>query len=254
MGSAIARGLSGQKGGPALLGFDPAIGPDQALKLGVNLLDTASEIEERSDLVLLCVKPTELPKLLPGLSGNKRYVSIAAGITTGQIAGWLRAEEGQIARVMPNLSASIAQSVSAVYSTDRQFQSEVVALFETIGFATGIDDENLMHAVTGLSGSGPAFVFAFAQALAEGGTAEGLTYEQSLRLATQTIRGAADLLLQTGTHPSVLRNQVTSPGGTTIAGLEALEGGGFHAAVMDAVRRAAARSRELGRGGSKDSG
>jgi len=148
--------------------------------------------------------------------------------------------------VMPNISALVGQSVSGVYCEDPDLLETAKSIFSEIGFALEVQKEELLHAITGLSGSGPAFVFAFMQALAEGGVLCGLSYESALQLAAHTLRGAADLAISTGEHPDVLRNRVTSPGGTTIAGLLELEEAGFHAAIMNAVEASARRSRELG--------
>ena len=249
MGSAIAEGVMRGLSGLNVFGHDPrmrSLVPPEGLQ-GMRLLGSAAEVEEQSDIVFLCVKPTDLEALCRSLKGQKRYVSIAAGIGTRQILSWLpRSESRQLARVMPNLSAQVAQSASAIYCPDAELRSTVMLLLEKVGHTLPLDTESLMHGVTGLSGSGPAFVFAFIHALAEGGTAEGLPYPQALELAAHTVRGAADLLIRSGEHPGVLRNRVTSPAGTTIAGLEVLETNAFHGAVLGAVRAAAARSRALG--------
>ena len=119
-------------------------------------------------------------------------------------------------------------------------------LFSSVGTALQVG-ENLMDAVTGLSGSGPAYVFAFIQALADGGVAEGLSRDNALALAAQTVKGAAEMVMQTGVHPMVLCDQVTSPGGTTSRGLEVLASDGFSGTVIKAVRAASSRSKELGK-------
>ena len=249
MGSAMAGGIAAALPELPVWGHDPRTpsgGPASELLRGIRLLPSAVEVEEKSDLIFLCVKPADLEALCRSLGGTKRYVSIAAGVSTARLLAWLpRSESGQLARVMPNLSAQVAQSVSALYCPDPELREILEKLLGSVGFVLGIQNEALMHAVTGLSGSGPGFVFAFIHALAEGGTAEGLSYAQSLDLAAHTVRGAADLLIRSREHPSTLRNRVTSPAGTTIAGLEALERNAFHGTVLGAVRAAAGRSREL---------
>ncbi len=248
MGGSIARGISVAKPQLPLLAVDPRFpveGPVEGIATA-RWCSSALDLEARSDLLFLCVKPGEMEGLCRGLVGGKKYVSIAAGIPMDRLQAWIpRTETGQIARVMPNLAAQVAQSVSAIYCPDPTLGVEVADLMRAVGFVVTLQKEELMHALTGLSGSGPAFVFAFIHALAEGGTAEGLSYQQALEAAAHTVRGAAELLIRTGEHPARLRNQVTSPGGTTIAGLEELEGRAFHSAVSAAVRAAARRSREL---------
>lgn len=249
MGTAIAEGIHGGLPEISLCGYDPRLpsGEGHGPK-DLKTLPSAHAVEEESDLVFLCVKPADLQQLCATLQGGKAYVSIAAGVTTEQIRDYLPGTTiGQIARAMPNLSAQVARSATAVYCADGALRDRVSALFAKVGYVLPLEKEALMHAVTGLSGSGPAFVFGFIHALAEGGTAEGLTYAQSLELAAQTVLGATQLLLASGEHPGTLRNRVTSPAGTTIAGLEVLESRAFHGTVLSAVRAAAARSRELGR-------
>lgn len=207
----------------------------------------AAALEAGCDLMLLCVKPQDMEAAVQTLRGNKKYVSIAAGLSLERLAGFFSAKQvPQLCRVMPNISATVGRGVSALYAPDPALLEESRAIFAAIGLAVTVPKEDLMHAVTGLSGSGPAYVFAFIQALAEGGVEAGLPYDQALALAAETVGGAAELLKSSGKHPGELRNQVTSPGGTTIAGLKALEEGGFSSAVLRAVEAAAERSRKLG--------
>ncbi|MCE9600401.1 MAG: pyrroline-5-carboxylate reductase [Spirochaetia bacterium] len=240
MGSAIASGLKARYPAMSMLGYDPF-----TQSADVSAVANASELESRSDLILLCVKPQEMKAALAGLKGSKQYVSIAAGLGTETIRGLLGNHSARIARVMPNLNAAVHMSATGVFCVDSDLAHLTKAIFESVGLVEFVDKEELLHAVTGLSGSGPAFVFEFLDALAQGGVLAGLPYDRALRLATQTLLGSATLVADKGQHPLELRSAVTSPGGTTIAGLNALEKNGFRAAVMSAVESASKRSKEL---------
>ncbi len=253
MASAIAGGLV-KKGiaSETLKAFDvsaQAAGLFQAAT-GIQVsTDSPDKFLAKADIVIVAVKPQQVADALLGKSGylkNKLIISIAAGIkiaTLKTITGCDR-----IVRVMPNTPALIGQGMSA-YSTAAQVSGEDICETERILGSVGsfcCVNESLMDAVTGLSGSGPAYVFDFIQALADGGVNAGLPREVALQLAAQTVAGAAQMVLATGTHPAVLRDQVTSPGGTTIRGLTVLEENSFRGAVAKAVTAAAARSAELG--------
>jgi pyrroline-5-carboxylate reductase len=214
------------------------------------VVTAASNIEAArgADVVLLCVKPAGIIPLIESLGElpPKLLISIAAGVT---LAG-MEAAAGhhRVIRVMPNTPALIGKGAAA-FSPGRNATESDFRMAERLLGAVGIVTrvpEKLLDAVTGLSGSGPAYVYTVIEALADGGVAEGLTKDQALQLAAQTVAGAAEMVLQTGQHPAVLRDQVTSPGGTTIAGLAILEAKGLRSALIEAVRTAARRSRELG--------
>lgn len=243
MGQAIARGLKKLHPEIPLYGYEK----DQNNRVSyIEYSDSIALLEEKSEIVILCVKPTDLKGIVKSLSGNKNYISIAAGVSTDRIKEWARKDSLSIARVMPNLSAAIGESVSGIYCEDENLKESALAIFSAIGMALSVPREELMHAVTGLSGSGPAYVFAFIQSLAEGGVLNGLSYNDSLKLAAHTVMSAAKMVIETGEHPHVMRNRVTSPGGTTIHGLKELEDGGLPATVMAAVEAATERSREMG--------
>lgn len=210
---------------------------------------------EASDVVVLAVKPAVVTDVLrrlgetPGLALTRPlWLSIAAGVSLAKIAAALPAR-ARIVRAMPNTPALVRAGATAfcggVAATDDDL-AIAKALFETVGLAWHAPAESLLDAVTGLSGSGPAYVFVFLEALADAGVRVGLPREASYALAFQTVAGAARLAQVTGRHPAMLKDQVTSPGGTTIAGVERLEAGGLRAAVYEAVAAATARSRELG--------
>jgi pyrroline-5-carboxylate reductase len=253
MGTALLQGILGRRLlAPAQITvFDPhgpAIAAAQATLPGIQAATDAIGAVAASEVVLLCVKPAGILPLITSLQGireSRLLISIAAGVTLKSMEA--AAGHHRVIRVMPNTPALIGQGASA-FAVGRSATAEDAMVAETLLGAVGSVTrvaEPLLDAVTGLSGSGPAYVFTFIEALADGGLAEGLSKEQALQLAAQTVAGAAALVLQTGQHPAVLRDQVTSPGGTTIAGLAALENRAFRAACMEAVRAAARRAREL---------
>lgn len=205
-----------------------------------------------ADLLVLAVKPQSMAALMeeirPALKGQL-IVSIAAGITLHQLAAGL-GSDGRLVRVMPNTPCLIGASASG-YSPGEHATIEDVALVDRLLNAVGVAfrlPEPLLDAVTGLSGSGPAFVYLMIEALSDGGVRMGLPRDVATMLAAQTVLGSAQMVLQTRSHPGVLKDMVTSPGGTTIAGLHALERGGVRGALMDAVEAATRRAVELGKG------
>jgi pyrroline-5-carboxylate reductase len=209
------------------------------------------DVVEASDLLLLAIKPQNMKEVLADVASavgpRHLVVSIAAGVTIGQLAGAL-GKDRRIVRVMPNTPCLVGASASG-YALGDAVTLDDVALVDRLLNVVGIAfrlPEHLLDAVTGLSGSGPAFIYAAIEALSDGGVRMGLPREVATALAAQTCLGAARMLLETGLHPGVLKDQVASPGGTTIAGLHALERGGLRAALMDAVEAATKRSQELG--------
>lgn len=238
MGSSLASSL--RQTAHTLIAFDPAGTADLAA------VQDAVELEERSDFLFLCVKPDQLKQATRGMRGHKTYLSILAGTTTDQLHAALGNTGARIARLMPNICAASGNSVNAVFCPHADLRSTISELINPSGSVVWIDQEKDMHVVTALSGSGPAYVSLFIQALAEGGVRCGLSYATALSLARATVGGTAAHLTGTAEHPEVLRNQVTSAGGTTIAGLMALEEGAVRAAIVQAVERAFRRSLELG--------
>ena len=204
---------------------------------------------EACDAVLLAVKPqylSEALKPLTGLLKNKLVISIVAGVKLEKLAALTGAS--RIVRVMPNTPALVGEG-AAVYAASAGAEKSDIELadkiFSSVGTALQLS-ENYLDAVTAVSGSGPAYVFEFIQAMADGGVAEGLPREIALKLAAQTVLGAATMVLKTGAHPQQLKDNVTSPAGTTSRALEVMAARGFSGIVMQSVRAAAERSRELG--------
>ena len=212
--------------------------------------DCASAVAAASTVVL-AVKPKDVSgvaeAIRPVVGWDRLVVSIAAGVSLARLEGLL-GEMVPVIRVMPNTPCQVGAGMSAysLGSAARPEHEETVRrLFGAVGLVEKVD-ESLMDAVTALSGSGPAYFFLVVEALADGGVKVGLPRHLALRLAEQTMLGAAQILLKTGEHPAVLRDRVASPAGTTMAGLEALEQEGVRYGLILAVERAAARSRELG--------
>jgi len=200
--------------------------------------------------ILIAVKPHQvgdvLSELRDVLTPQHLVISIAAGVTLAQLQSHL-SEGMRVVRVMPNTPAVVGASATAfaLGSGCRiEDASWVCKLFASVGVAFHVR-EALLDAVTGLSGSGPAYGYLMIEALSDGGVAAGLPREMATRLAAQTLLGAARMVLETGIHPGALKDQVTSPGGTTIEGLHELEKAGVRAGLMNAVRAAAEKSRRL---------
>lgn len=219
---------------------------------GIRVTGSNVELVENASIVIIAVKPQNIDDLLEELSHSSHeghlFISIAAGITTEKLAAKMHHKSG-IIRVMPNAPASVLAGIAALYPGRNISAADLqraVSIFECVGRAVVIRNEALMDVVTGLSGSGPAFVFLMIESLSDAGVQLGISRKESSLLAAQTVYGAAKMLIETGRHPSELKDIVATPGGTTFAGLKMLEKGNFRSTVMDAVEAATARSRELG--------
>ncbi|MBF0293878.1 MAG: pyrroline-5-carboxylate reductase [Magnetococcales bacterium] len=232
---------------------EPHAGQRQTLldRCGINAAAGNLEVMAGAEVVILAVKPGVVPVVLQEIAAHLApaalVISIAAGVTLATLAE--AAPNGQpLVRVMPNTPALVGAGISAMIcapDTPREQRELAKAILASIGLVEELDSEGLMDGVTALSGSGPAYVYLMAEALSDGGVACGLPRGLADRLAVQTLLGSAAMLQKSGQHPGVLKNQVTSPSGTTIAGLEALEQGGVRGALMAAVKAAWQRSREL---------
>ena len=210
------------------------------------------EVARRADVIILAVKPQVMDAALKDIkdeiSDKKLVISIAAGIKIEKLESGL-GKGARIVRVMPNTPALVLAGVSALFASDSVTEEDMdvaKAVFDAVGETVVVDKEELMDAVTGLSGSGPAFVYTFIEALSDAGVKVGLPRNISNRLATQTVLGSAKVVSELKRHPAELRDMVTSPGGTTIAGIGKLEEKGFRSAVISAVEAATKRSKELG--------
>ena len=254
MSRALIDGLldSGELSASQFVAADPfpaALKPLSAL--GVQTTNDVVEAARDTDFVFLGIKPQVSGQVLPALAAQLRtgqtLVSMMAGVQTSHIEAQL-ATEVPVIRVMPQTLVRLRMGACALCPGRFATASHLGAvrqLLELVGSAVEVS-EGQMDAVTGLSGSGPAYVYTIIDALADGGVRAGLPRDIALQLAAQTVAGAAQMVLQGDHHPAVLKEQVTSPGGTTIAGLHVLEENGLRAALMSAVLAASERSRELG--------
>ena len=256
MARALARGFTaaGLVTGERIIAFDPVTEAASAFAgevPGAVVAKSNAEVASRSQVVFLAVKPQSMPAVMSELAGkvgpDKLFVSIAAGVTLAKLCDGLKTQ--RIIRVMPNTPALVGQGASA-YALGAGATAEdsqlVGQLLSAVGKAFPVD-EKLLDAVTGLSGSGPAFVYVMIEALSDGGVRMGLPRDIASALAAQTVLGSAQMVLTTGEHPAALKDKVASPGGTTIAGLAALESHGLRAALIAAVEAATRRSQELGK-------
>jgi len=220
-------------------------------RYGVRTVGEGREVAANASIIILAVKPQDMEAALKGIAASinqtKTIISIAAGIPISFCAQHLPAKT-RIIRVMPNAPALVLAGVAGIakgeHATAEDLQIAEM-IFSAIGTTVMVEEKHL-DAVTGLSGSGPAYVFLFIGALGDGGVKMGLPQDVARLLAAQTVLGATKMLLESGRNPAELVDIIASPGGTTIAGLHALESGGFRGTLMNAVEAATIRSRELG--------
>ena len=236
-----------------ILFFEPRSDRRQDLQKKYHIATAKSNLElvQKCPTLILAVKPQAVAEVLseitPRIQSRHLLISICAGVLLDYIQSFF-AQPIRIIRAMPNTPALIQKGATALAASPRATEedlSSAAKIFQAVG-QTFIVQESQMDIVTGLSGSGPAYVFAFIEALAAGGVKEGLPQDVALSLANQTVLGAAHLMQITGQHPAVLSSQVCTPGGTTVFGLYAMEKAGFRLAIMDAVTAATGRSRQLG--------
>jgi len=257
IGSAMARGIirAGLAAKDNVMASDVSDALRQAAvsELGIKVTADNGALCDFADIIILAVKPQIVDpvakEIAKKLGKTKLLVSVAAGVPIARIETNL--EKGaRVVRVMPNIpcvvGAGAAGFAGGSHATATDME-RVGAILNSFGVGMAVE-EKYLDAVTGLSGSGPAYVFLFIEALADGGVQVGLARDVALKLAMQTVYGAAKMALESNKHLGELKDEVTSPGGTTIAGLYAMEQKGFHGTVMDAVVNATRRSQELGKG------
>ncbi|SES78578.1 pyrroline-5-carboxylate reductase [Methanococcoides vulcani] len=254
MGESLIRGILGAHSDISIYASDVY---EPALKklnneLGISVSTDNAHTIVNSDIVVLAIKPQILKGILAqikdDITSDKLVISIAAGVPLAAIEDELNSDT-RVIRVMPNIAATVAEAASAICTgTNATAEDAEVALevFRSLGSAIEVP-EKLMDAVTGLSGSGPAYIFPVIEAMADGAVYEGLDRASAITLAAQTVLGAAKMVLETGMHPGELKDMVTSPAGTTIRGIHTLEESGIRAAFMNAVIESSTRSKELGK-------
>lgn len=234
---------------------DPDAGRREVLtnQYGINTSESADGVISEGTLVIIAVKPQIVGKILidlkKHLNTSHLLISIAAGIPLSYMEEKIEGTGARIVRVMPNTPALIQEGASALSPGQRVSKEELgiaVKIFEAVGQAV-VMDEVYLDAVTGLSGSGPAYVFSFLEAMIDAGIKVGLARSDAETLVMQTVLGSVKLAMAGNEHPAQLRAMVTSPGGTTIAGLHEMERAGFQGIIMDAVEAATNRSKELGK-------
>jgi pyrroline-5-carboxylate reductase len=221
-------------------------------KYGIVTKKSNIDVAKASDIIIYAIKPQIMASIMKEtadcLDMNKLIISIAAGVPMAAIEAYLN-KELRLIRVMPNIAASVKESATAIAAGKNATKNDIrvaKAIFDSVGSSIFIEENILMDAITGLSGSGPAYIFIIVDALADAGVKMGLSREDSLLLSIQTVLGAAKLLKETKAHPGQLKDKVTSPGGTAIAGIHTLEKGGLRTTLINAVEAATSRSKELG--------
>ena len=256
MGEALISGLivSGSSKPKSIICTDVREAKLEEIKKEYDVRTTMNNLEavEASDIIIYAVKPQIIAAVLKEtaekLDMSKLVISIAAGVPMAAIESCLN-KELRLIRVMPNIAASVKEAASAIAAGGHATEEDIdlaLAIFNSIGKSIFLKENYLMDAVTGLSGSGPAYIFLIVDALADAGVKMGLSREEALFLSSQTVLGAAKLLMETREHPGKLKDKVTSPGGTAIAGLATLEEGGLRTSLIHAVEAATNRSKELG--------
>ena len=253
MGGALARAFAKTLRGQELLLSDGGTGRESALAAELGCVSGTNDDAALAEFVVLAVKPQVMERVVTGIApvlaqrtDSFTLVTIAAGLTTAAISRWAGGAYPVI-RIMPNLPVSVGQG-TVLLSRDENVKEEKAQEFAALLAPAGLVlpmAEALIDAGSAVSGCGPAYACLFMEALADGGVACGMTRADALRCAAQTLLGTAAVVLETGIHPAQLKDNVCSPGGTTIAGVRALEQGGFRAASMDAVEAAYRRTLEL---------
>lgn len=257
MGSAILEGIVSKRllEPEEVVIFDLDLEKTKELtnKLRVNVATDLESLIRDAETIFLCLKPQDMKTMLHNirdfLSPKHLLVSIAAGLNIDFFERHLdNVNPLKVIRIMPNTPCLVGEGMSVICKNKNvtgEEEKNIIALMESIGKVIALE-EKMFSAVTGLSGSGPAYIFLIIEALADGGVEMGLSRDTALMLSAQTVLGSAKMYLQTGEHPAILKNKVTSPGGTTSSGLLALEKGAVRAALIDAVIKSAQKANLLG--------
>ena len=256
MGDALVSGLigSGSSAPKNIICSDVRQSKLDEIKLKYKVRTTSNNLRavREADIIIYAVKPQILAAVLietaPKLDMSKLVISIAAGVPLAAMETCVQ-KDLRLIRAMPNIAAAVKEAATAIAAGAHATQDDInlaMEIFSSIGKCIFLKENDLMDATTGLSGSGPAYIFLIVDALADAGVKVGLSRRDSLFLAAQTVLGAAKLLIETQEHPGQLKDKVTSPGGTAIAGLATLESGGLRTTLINAVEAATNRSKELG--------
>jgi pyrroline-5-carboxylate reductase len=256
MGEALVSGLLGSKSSESenIICTDVRQAKLNSIqrKYGVQITTNNLDAVSRSEIVIFAVKPQIMAAVIKEtaekLDMSKLIISIAAGVPLAAIESCLN-KDLRLIRAMPNIAAAVKEAATAMAAGKNAREEDIqlaTKIFDSIGKTVFLEENYLMDAITGLSGSGPAYIFLIIEAMSDAGVKMGLSRQEAQFLSTQTVLGAAKLLLETREHPGQLKDKVTSPGGTAIAGLATLEEGGLRTTLINAVEVATNRSRELG--------
>ena len=254
MGSSIIKGILSSKFEKSeninIFDLDKEKVNNLVKEYGVNAVNSEKELAKNSDIIVLSVKPHIIPVVLKNLSGNVKkdtiILTIAAGISISVIENAL-GEDKKVVRTMPNTPAQVLSGMTAVTFNKNIENSEKEIIFKLLNsFGKSVEiEEKLMHAYTGISGSLPAYVYMFMEALADGGVLCGMPRNKAYEIIAQTVAGSAKMLLETGKHPGQLKDEVCSPAGTTIEAVRVLENGNFRGNVIEAVVACTEKSKEM---------
>ena len=254
MGSAMIKGLvtSEYVSGSDINVFDVNVEKSRELseKYNVKPLQNEVEVVDNSDVIVLSVKPniynSVLEKIKDRIDENNIIIAIAAGISIESVEN-IAGKDKKVVRIMPNTPAQVLEGMTAVTFNGNVKEEEKKVVFSILdSFGKSIEiEEKLMHTFTGIAGSLPAYVYMFMEALADGGVLEGMPRDKAYEIVAQTVKGSAEMLLKTGKHPGVLKDEVTSPAGTTIEAVNTLENGNFRGTVINAVRACVEKSKKM---------
>lgn len=254
MGSSIIKGILSSKFEKSeninIFDLDKEKVNNLVKEYGVNTANSEKELAENCNIIILSVKPHIIPIVLKNLSGNVKkdtiILTIAAGISISVIENAL-GEDKKVVRTMPNTPAQVLSGMTAVTFNKNIENSEKEIIFKLLNsFGKSVEiEEKLMHAYTGISGSLPAYVYMFMEALADGGVLCGMPRNKAYEIVAQTVAGSAKMLLETGKHPGQLKDEVCSPAGTTIEAVRVLENGNFRGNVIEAVVACTEKSKEM---------